>query len=68
MSEIPFESKIEKLKEVVEELESGKLNLKDSLQKFEESVNIANNCYKEIEQAELKIETIMKKNDKIKAK
>ncbi|MBS3134623.1 exodeoxyribonuclease VII small subunit [Candidatus Woesearchaeota archaeon] len=68
MGEIPFESKIEKLKAIVEELESGKLTLKDSLQKFEESVDIVNKCNKEIEQAELKIEVIMKKDDKIKAK
>ena len=61
-SETPsFEENLEKLKEIVEDLESGDLPLKDSLEKFQNGVDIIKQCYKELETAELKIETITKK-------
>ena len=65
-SETPsFEENLEKLKEIVEDLESGDLPLKDSLEKFQNGVDIIKQCYKELETAELKIETIIKKDGKI---
>lgn len=66
MSEdVSFEANIEKLKKIVEELESGNLPLKDSLERFQQGMDIIKECYKELETAELKIETIIKKDDKI---
>ncbi len=65
-SETPsFEENLEKLKEIVEDLESGDLPLKDSLEKFQNGADIIKQCYKELETAELKIETIIKKDGKI---
>jgi len=60
-----FEKNLEKLKEIVENLESGGLSLKESLEKFQNGIGIIKQCYKELETAELKIETIMKKDGKI---
>ena len=62
---ISFEENLEKLKEIVEGLESGDLPLKESLEKFQNGVGIIKQCYKELETAELKIETIIKKDGKI---
>jgi len=62
---ISFEENLEKLKEIVEELESGDLHLKKSLEKFQSGADIIKQCYKELEAAELKIETIIKKDGKI---
>ena len=62
---ISFEENLEKLKEIVEELESGDLPLKKSLEKFQSGVDIIKQCYRELEATELKIETIIKKDGKI---
>lgn len=66
MSEVvSFEENLEKLKKIVEELESGNLPLKESLERFRQGMDIIKECYKELETAELKIETIIKKDGKI---
>ena len=62
---ISFEENLEKLKGIVEDLESGDLPLKESLEKFQGGIDIIKQCYKELETAELKIETIIKKDGKI---
>lgn len=62
---ISFEKSLEKLRGIVEDLEEGDLPLKESLEKFQNGVDIIKQCYKELEAAELKIETIIKKDGKI---
>jgi len=62
---ISFEEKLEKLKEIVEELEDGEIPLKESTDKYQNSLNLIKQCYEELENAELKIEKIMKKEGKI---
>lgn len=60
-----FEKNLERLKGIVEDLEGGDLLLKESLEKFQNGIDIIRQCYKELETAELKIETIIKKDGKI---
>ena len=55
-----FEERLEKLKEIVEYLERDDISLKDSMEKYQESLHIVKDCYKELEEAELKIEIIKK--------
>lgn len=62
---IPFEEKLEKLKEIVEELEDGEIPLKESMTNYQESLDLIKQCHEELEDAELKIEKIMKKDGKI---
>jgi exodeoxyribonuclease VII small subunit len=62
-NEASFEEKLEKLKAIVEGLESGEIPLKESIDKFKEGADIIRQCYKELEEAELKVETVMKKDD-----
>lgn len=62
---ISFEDKLEKLKEMVEELEDGEVPLKESMDNYQESLNLIKQCYEELGNAELKIEKIMKKEGKI---
>ena len=62
---ISFEENLGNLKEIVEDLENGNLPLKESLEKFQNAVGIIKQCYKELEAAELEIETIIKKDGKI---
>ena len=63
--DVSFEENLEKLKQIVESLEKGDLPLEESLEKFQNSIDIIKQCYNELESAELTIETIMKKDGKI---
>jgi exodeoxyribonuclease VII small subunit len=60
--EISFEENLEKLKRIVDGLESGEIPLKESMNKFKEGTEIIKQCYKELEEAELKVETLVKKD------
>ena len=55
---ITFETAIQKLSAIVEKLESGSLSLEESLKLFEEWTALSAHCYRKLEQAELKIETL----------
>ena len=55
-----FEENIEQLEKVVQELESGNLNLEDSIKKFEEGFNLSNKCNEILEEAEMKITVLVK--------
>ena len=59
---LSFEENLEKLKEIVNDLERGDLPLKESLEKFQNGIELIKQCYKELEIAELKIETVIKKD------
>jgi len=59
--EASFEANLERLKKIVDGLESGDIPLKESMNKFKEGAEIIKQCYKELEDAELKVETLIKK-------
>jgi len=48
----------------VEELSSGKLTLGESLKKYEEGVRLAQGCSFLLEDAQRKVESLMKKDGK----
>lgn len=50
-----FETALARLEELVDTLESGKLDLEDSLMNFEEGVKLVRLCKQRIEAAELRI-------------
>ena len=60
-----FEENIEQLEKVVQELESGNLNLEDSIKQFEEGINLSKKCNDILEEAEKKITVLVKKDDKV---
>ncbi|HIJ14093.1 TPA: exodeoxyribonuclease VII small subunit [Candidatus Woesearchaeota archaeon] len=60
--EVSFEENLEKLKKIVDGLESGNIPLKESMNKFKEGTEIIKQCYKELEEAELKVEMLIKKD------
>ena len=60
-----FEEQIEKLEQIVKELEKGELNLEDSVSKFEEGIKISKECNKELENAEKKITILINQNGEI---
>jgi exodeoxyribonuclease VII small subunit len=54
-----IEGKLKQLEEILEELESGELELDDALKKFEQGIKLSRDCQKTLEQAELKIKVLM---------
>ncbi len=61
MAEMNFEEALKKLEKIVEELESGKLSLDDSLKKYEEGVKLSRFCHKTLKDAQKKIQVLTKK-------
>lgn len=69
MAEKKFEAALARLEEIVSELESGELGLEQSLKLFEEGVKLARVCNARLEEAERKVEVLLKdKNGKMTAK
>jgi len=55
-----FESALEDLEQVVEQLESGKLALEDSLAAFEKGVGLVKYCNQKLNEVEKKVEVLVK--------
>lgn len=60
-----FEELMDDLENIAEELESDKLNLDDSMKKFEEGMKISKLCNEKLESAEKKITILLEKNGEI---
>ena len=54
-----IESRLTELEVILEELESGDLELDQALKKFEQGVKLSRECQKTLEDAELKIKILM---------
>ncbi len=68
MAEKKFEASLARLEEIVKKLETGDLPLEQSLKLFEEGTKLARICNKRLEEAERKVEILLKdKNGTIKA-
>ncbi len=55
-----FESALEDIEQVVEQLETGELSLEDSLAAFEKGVGLTKYCYQKLDEVEKKIELLVK--------
>ena len=62
-----FESCLEELEKVVKELEGGDLSLERSIELFERGVVLSETCRKQLEDAETRVETLIRKDGKITA-
>lgn len=58
-----FESALVELESLVEQLESGKLGLSDSLSRFEKGVALSRQCHDLLEQARLKVTQLTNPDD-----
>ena len=62
-----FEDCIQRLEKIVQELEQGDVPLEKSLTLFEEGMQLSSSCRKELEEAEGKVELLLKQNGKLQA-
>ncbi len=62
-----FEECLQRLEQIVEQLERGDIPLEQSLKLFEEGMTLSNACRKELQEAEGKVEILLKQNGKLQA-
>ena len=60
-----FEECLQRLETIVTELEKGDVALEKALSLFEEGIQLPSSCRKELEEAEGKIEILLKQNGKL---
>jgi exodeoxyribonuclease VII small subunit len=58
-----FETALEDLEQVVEQLETGELPLEDSLSAFEKGVGLVKFCQQKLDEVEKKVELLVKDKD-----
>lgn len=58
MGEIKFEKAIQRLEKIVDDLETGELDIDKSLEIFEEGIKMSRICSKKLNEAEAKIEKL----------
>ena len=61
-----FEETLGTLEKIVAQLESGELPLEHALELFEEGVGLARNCQTQLEEAERKVELLLRERGEIK--
>ena len=61
--DLNFEETMKELEEVVQKLETGELNLDDSIKEFEKGMELSKNASKYLEEAEKKITILVQDKD-----
>ena len=62
-----FEVSLEELERIVRELEAGDLPLERSLELFERGVGLSEQCRKQLEEAETRVESLVRRGGKVTA-
>jgi len=60
-----FEASLDELEKVVKELEAGDLPLERSLELFEKGMALSETCRKQLENAETRVEMLIRKEGKL---
>ena len=63
MATVKFEDALARLEAIVAELERGELPLEDSMRIFEEGIRLSKVCLKMLDDAERKVEILVKDKD-----
>ncbi|MBA3038036.1 MAG: exodeoxyribonuclease VII small subunit [Desulfobacterium sp.] len=63
MAKMIFETAMNQLEQIVNELESGNLSLEDSIKKFEEGIKLSKFCSAKLDETEKKITILLKEQD-----
>jgi exodeoxyribonuclease VII small subunit len=62
-----FEASLDELETVVKELEGGDLSLERALELFERGVGLSDRCRKQLEEAETRVDMLVRKEGKLTA-
>ena len=68
MARDKFEEALQKLDEIIRRMESGDLSLEESLKAFEEGVKLARLCSHKLDEAERRVEILLKEDGELTVK
>jgi exodeoxyribonuclease VII small subunit len=63
MDDMKFEDALARLEDIVKKMEEGDLTLEESLDAFEEGINLSRLCAKKLDEAERRVEILLKDED-----
>jgi exodeoxyribonuclease VII small subunit len=64
---VTFEASLAELETIVKEMESSELPLERALELFERGVKLSETCRKQLEEAETRVEMLVRRGDKVQA-
>ena len=62
---VNFEKSLERLEQLVEQMESGELSLEEMIGHFEEGSKLVQTCTRKLDEVEQKIEKLVKKDGQL---
>ena len=65
MAKEKFEDTLRKLEELLRKMEGGDLSLEDSLKAFEEGIRLSRLCAERLDEAERRVEILLKEDEKV---
>ena len=63
--EVKFEDKIKELEEIINELESGEIDLESSIEKYTKAMTLVHDCDEQLKNIEEKVNKIVKENGEL---
>ena len=63
--EVKFEDKVKELEEIINELESGEIDLEDSIEKYTKAMRLVKECDEQLKNIEEQVNKIIKENGEI---
>jgi len=63
--QIKFEDKIKELETIINELESGEIDLDSSIEKYTKAMNLVNECDKKLKSVEEQVNKIVNSNGEL---
>jgi exodeoxyribonuclease VII small subunit len=68
MSKEKFEEALEKLEEIVRQMEAGEMTLEESLKAFEEGIKLSRFCTKKLDEADRRVDFLLRQEGELVAK
>jgi exodeoxyribonuclease VII small subunit len=65
MAKDKFEEALGRLEDIVKKMEAGDMTLEESLKAFEEGIKLARLCSRKLDEAERRVEVLIKQEDEL---
>lgn len=65
MAKDKFEDALGRLEDIVRKMEAGDMSLEESLKAFEEGIKLARICSRKLDEAERRVEMLLKEGDEL---
>ncbi|MCG6535893.1 MAG: exodeoxyribonuclease VII small subunit [Syntrophales bacterium LBB04] len=68
MAKEKFEEALKKLEDILRKMEAGDMTLEESLKAFEEGIKLSRICSERLDEAERRVDILLKEDEKLVAK